>query len=231
MWRGISIADYTTEKTLDGYRVVENQGFSATLSLVDDRDEHELLERLIEESKPAKPEDCSIDDYLLFTPFRYPPLREGTRFGRVTQRSPFYGAEHLEAALAEKSYRIFWFDSDTEANFPPRSINYTSFMFHAHTKHCLDLLVPPFEEHYAAIHDKDSHTESQKLGDAMREEGAEACLFHSVRCVNAVNIALFTPQVFTKKSTHKRHWLCHISNDNVRFLQDRKVHYSFERYT
>jgi hypothetical protein len=56
------------------WRVVETQQDSSTRRLVDSAAEHELLEALLDESKPPVPDGCRGLHYLLFTPFRYPPL-------------------------------------------------------------------------------------------------------------------------------------------------------------
>ena len=41
------------------------------MSLVDTLEEQALLEEVLDDSKPAVPEDCRNLHYLLFTPFRY----------------------------------------------------------------------------------------------------------------------------------------------------------------
>ena len=53
------------------WRGVEAQHRVATVRLVDNLAEQELLERLIEDSKPPLPPDCAGLHYLLATPFRY----------------------------------------------------------------------------------------------------------------------------------------------------------------
>ena len=55
-------------------RMVESQEQVATRSLVDDLAEQALLEQMLEQSKPPLPDNASNLDYLLSTPFRYPPL-------------------------------------------------------------------------------------------------------------------------------------------------------------
>ena len=56
----------------------------ATRKLVDSLAEQELLEKLLEGAKPPAP--GARVHYLLSTPFRYPPLPHGSRFGRATER-------------------------------------------------------------------------------------------------------------------------------------------------
>ena len=66
------------------WRMVESQHIAATMKLVDNRDEQDLLESLLESSKPTQPDDTAGLDYLLVTPFRYDPKRGGSRFRAVT---------------------------------------------------------------------------------------------------------------------------------------------------
>lgn len=85
-------------------RLVESQEQVATLQLVDTLEEQALLEELLESSKPPVPADAEPLHYLLKTPFRYPPLRWGSRFGRRHEPSLFYAALKLETAMAESAY-------------------------------------------------------------------------------------------------------------------------------
>lgn len=229
MWKDIDLKEHAKPKKLDGYRIVENQEYNSTYSLVDDRAEHELLEEMIEEGKPPKPIDCSVDDYLLFTPFRYPPLKDATRFGKVTERSPFYGSERLDAAFAEKAYRIEKFDSDTEASFPNRNLSFTSFKFAANANTCLNVLQVPFDKYKDLIHDPISCDSSQALGTEMRQCEIQACLFESVRCSDTRNIAIFDPSIFTKKSHDKKQWSCLIGDTEITFILGREETFTFER--
>jgi hypothetical protein len=229
MWEGIDLKEHANSGDLEGYRIVENQEYNSTYSLVDDTAEHELLEEMIEESKPPKPGDCSFDDYLLFTPFRYPPLKDATRFGKVTERSPFYGSEKLDAAFAEKAYRIEKFDSDTKAIFPNRNLSFTSFKFFANAKRYLNVLKVPFDKYKTRIHDPVNYSDSQDLGTEMRECEIQACLFESVRCSDIKNIAIFDPSIFTNKSQDKKQWSCLIGHAEITFIQGREKKYSYKR--
>ena len=83
------------------YRLVESQEQVATNSLVRTLAEQALLEDLIESSKPALPAPAAGLHYLLATPFRYPPLPYGSRFGSRFEPSLFYGARSASTALAE----------------------------------------------------------------------------------------------------------------------------------
>ena len=62
-------------------RLVESQEQVAASTLVDDLGEQALLEDLLDNAKPPRRPGTEGLHYLLATPFRYPPLRHGSRFG------------------------------------------------------------------------------------------------------------------------------------------------------
>lgn len=66
-------------------RVVENQEQIATTALVDDLQEQALLEEMLDDAKPRRRPGTEGLHYLLATPFRYPPLRHGSRFGQRSE--------------------------------------------------------------------------------------------------------------------------------------------------
>ena len=77
------------------WRVVESQHRVSTMKLVDTLEEQELLEVLIEETKPQVPPECRRLHYLLFTPFLYgAPYPAGSRF----RRAGFTPGSHSSAA-------------------------------------------------------------------------------------------------------------------------------------
>jgi hypothetical protein len=86
------------------YRLVESQEQVATLGYVDTLEEQALLEAMLDEVKPPYRAGTEGLHYLLRTPFRYPPLPWGSRFGRVHEPGIFYGARNTDATLAEAAY-------------------------------------------------------------------------------------------------------------------------------
>ena len=108
--------DAVAPKPLAGelIRMVESQEQIATNALVDSLEEQSLLEEMLEASKPPTPAETAGLHYLLATPFRYPPLRHGSRFGVRQEPSLFYGSIDLSAALAETAYYRFVFWSGME---------------------------------------------------------------------------------------------------------------------
>lgn len=75
--------------------------------------EPKLCENQASTSKPSINKDIH---YLIFTPFRYPPLKYGSRFGRAFEPSLWYGSLQLKTAFAEVAYYRLRFFHDTEAN-------------------------------------------------------------------------------------------------------------------
>ena len=94
------------------WRLVEAQHHVSTLKLVDSVDEQELLEDLIEATKPPVPPECRDLHYLLSTPFRYGTVYPtGSRFRRAgLTEGVFYASEKPETAVAEMAfYRLLFF--------------------------------------------------------------------------------------------------------------------------
>src|SRR5215208_6155464 len=88
---------------LTPWRAVEAQHQVSTRKLVDSVEEQHLLEDLIDRAKPPDRTAGRVH-YLLATPFRYPPLRHGSRFGTRFERGLWYGAESPRTMFAEVAY-------------------------------------------------------------------------------------------------------------------------------
>ncbi|RJG10028.1 RES domain-containing protein [Pseudomonas cavernicola] len=202
-------------------RIVESQEQVATLQLVDNLAEQALLEELIESSKPPLPKSAEPLHYLLKTPFRYPPLRWGSRFGGVYEPSLFYAATRLETAMAETAYYRFvlW---DGMLSPPPSGriwSEHSSFEARYRVERGIQLQHPPFSEHQRELTDPLHYRATQALGGAMRGAGVEAFEYRSARCpLGGANVALYTPQAFTEKRPRNlTPWLCETTAAYVAF--------------
>jgi hypothetical protein len=197
------------------WRVVEAQHLLSSRKLVDSQEEYDLLERLIDDSKPPLPggREFAGLHHLLSTPFRYPPLRHGSRFGRRTERSLWYGAEALETAFAEHAYyRLLLFEG-TSAALAPNTITASAFQARVETARGVDLGAPPFDAHRRAIASPISYDATQQLGAEMRGDGVEAFRYPSARCPRGgANVGLFTPAAFAARSPKKlQNWFCTVT--------------------
>jgi hypothetical protein len=214
------------------WRVVESQHQIATRKLVDTDAEQQLLEELIEAVKPPDRTGGRLH-YLLFTAFRYPPLRHGSRFGRRTERGIWYGSTTLPAAFAEVAYYRLLFLEGTSADLGVVSTDLTAFRIMLRTARGIDLTTSPFTTHAAVLASPVSYAATQALGTAMRAAGVGAFRYRSARAAGAVNVGAFVPAVFGKRQPGRfESWHCTATRARVEFIRrdwfDRESR-SFER--
>jgi hypothetical protein len=202
-------------------RMVESQEQIATRALVDDLAEQALLEQLLEQSKPTLPAGTAHLDYLLASPFRYPPLAYGSRFGRRFEPSLFYGALASSSVLAETAfYRlVFWSGMSRPPPGGRLTTEHTLFAARYDSKRGLSLHLPPFDSYMEYLIKPDSYAATQALGSEMRAAGIELFLYRSARDPQGgLNIGLFNAAPFVDGSpTRKQAWLCDVSDDEVAF--------------
>jgi hypothetical protein len=202
------------------WRVVEAQHLVSTRKLVDSAEEQELLEEMIDR---AKPPDLTAGrlHYLLFTPFRYPPLPHGSRFGGRHERGIWYGSLDRRSAFAEVAYYRLLFLEGTHASLGTVTTPLTAFTARVHTQRGVDLVAPPFDSYRRAIASPTSYASSQALGSAMRSAGVEAFRYPSARdAEGGINIAAFVPSVFgNTKPRSLETWHCSASRDSVEITQ------------
>ena len=215
------------------FRVAESQQKVATNTLVDTLEEQKLLEDMLDRVKPHIPKNCEHYDYLIYTPFRYPPLKHGSRFGEKIHPSLFYGSLNLDAAFAELAYyRFVYYDGMMVAPKKKQKVTqHTSFRVDTQTKRGLALTEHPFGQYKSTISDPISYAISQKLGEEMRELDVEVFSYYSARAKNEVNVGIFTCGAITsQKLSVLNHWSCITRKDRVtiRSLDDRWHNLSFE---
>lgn len=194
---------------LDAWRAVEAQHQVATRKLVDSDAEQQLLEEMIDTVKPPEIRAARLH-YLLSTPFRYPPLRYGSRFATRTERGIWYGSLEQSTLFAEVAYYRLLFLYGTTADLGVVETELTAFRVSIRTPRGLDLTVPPFDAFEAQLASKSSYQATQELGRAMREAGIEAFRFTSARDRAAgINIGAFSPTVFGRRQPRSLEtWHC-----------------------
>lgn len=206
------------------YRVVESQEKVATNALVDTLEEQALLEEMLDKTKPGIPVAAQDFSYLLFTPFRYPPLKYGSRFGQRFEPSLFYGSRTIATALAETAYyRLhFWFDMSVPPPAGKLSTQHTAFTVEIKTDKALRLQNEPFVNYEASLMHKSSYQQTQSLGTMMRESNIEAFEYTSARDKNkGLNVGLFSPAAFSQnKESSVMSVLCSTQDQGVEFLDD-----------
>lgn len=205
-------------------RMVESQQQVATLSLVDDLAEQAVLEDLLERSKPPLAPGSERLHYLLATPFRYPPLRHGSRFGGRFEPSLFYGARSLAPLLAEAAYYrfVFW----TAMAEPPASgrlrTQHSLFRARCHGARGVRLQDPPCAAHEAVLRDPADYGPTQRLGAALRLAGVQLFEFISARDGRrGINLALFrTDALVSRAPLGLSRWLCETRGTVVTFTPE-----------
>lgn len=205
-------------------RLVESQEQVATNRLVSSLERQAVLEEMLEETKPPRRPGTERLHYLLATPFRYPPLRHGSRFGGRHEPSLFYGALSERTVLAEAAYYrfVFWYGM---AVSPPGKLDTQHTLFGARyqSSNGLRLHQPPFDDHANVLRHPADYSATQALGTVMREAGIELFEYVSARdAEGGCNLALCTARAFTRtQPTRQDAWLCQLSAGHARFLKPR----------
>jgi hypothetical protein len=212
---------------------VESQHLFATRKLVDSDEEQALLEELIEEVKPPAGAPAGLH-YLLFTPFRYPPLRHGSRFGTRAERGIWYGSRTRATALAEKAYYLLLFLEGTAAELTPFEADVSIFQAAYETRRGVDLTRGPFEPYGALISSPSDYTASQTLGREMRADGVEAFLYASARDPeHGTNVGLFVrAAIASRRPSVPESWRCLVTRKGVEVTKEdvfRSASFAFPR--
>lgn len=187
-------------RSVKAWRAVEAQHVVSTLRLAGNNPEQqELLERILEESKPPMPPEARGLHYLLATPFRYPPASYGSRFRAWPDPGVLYAGEERRTACAEMGYWRWRFVSDSEGLREIAASPQTVFQIGAKGA-SIDLQTPPFEtrsEWWTAPAD---YSATQALGRAAREAGIALIRYRSVRDPEpGVCIAVMAPGALRPK--------------------------------
>jgi len=205
-------------------RMVESQQQVATLSLVDDLAEQALLKELLEQSKPPLVPESEGLHYLLATPFRYPPLRHGSRFGGRFAPSLFYGARGLPTLLAEAAYYRFAFWTAMAEPPPSGRLRTQHSLFRARYRgeRGVRLQEPPCAAHKAVLRNPAEYGLTQQLGAALRKKGIDLFEYVSARDpARGINLALFRPDALVSRAPlGLSRWLCETRAQAVAFAPE-----------
>jgi hypothetical protein len=222
---------------------VESQHLFATRKLVDSDEEQALLEEMIEEAKPPAgappgphggPRQAGRLHYLLFTPFRYAPLRHGSRFGTRGERGIWYGSRTRQTAFAEKAYYLLLFLEGTVADLTPWESDLSIFQAAYETGRGVDLTRGPFERWRRVISSPTSYGDTQALGRDMRADGVEAFVYASARDPDhGANVGLFVPAALaSRRPTVPESWRCVVTRGGVEVTKEdvfRSASFAFPR--
>lgn len=204
------------------WRMVEAQHTASTMKIVDNDAEQDLLETLLEGSKPAQPTSALALDYLLATPFRYYPLRGGSRFRAITDPGVFYGAESVRTASAELGYWRWKFLKDAVDLEKLEPVAHTAFSADVSTQ-LIDLRQPPLSAEAAAWLHPTDYSATQAIAQVAREANVGGIQYQSVRDPQpAWCVALLTPQAFARPKPNPlmQTWWLAVHSDAVSWRRD-----------
>lgn len=207
------------------YRLVESQEQIATRQLVDTLEEQALLEEMLDAAKPPYPENMAHLHYLLKSPFRYPPLKWSSRFGRTFEPSIFYGGCSVDVTLAESAYYrfIFWHSMQTPPPKPIMRSVHTLFSVDYKTEKGVQLQSAPFDQYHDVLRHPSNYSYAQALGTVMRSQHVEIFEYCSARTIQnqakqGICVGLFTADPFcTNQPKERQQWFCDMSAGEIIF--------------
>lgn len=214
-------------------RVVESLEQIATNALVDSLEEQALLETLLDASKPPGPAQTRSLNYLLSTPFRYPPLPHGSRFGARFEPALFYAGQELHAALAETAYYrlVFWSGMAVAPPTGRLTTAHSAFGAAYRTSLGVGLHSAPFSTYETVLTDPAHYGVTQQLGAAMRAAGVQGFEYRSARDPQGgINVALFSPDALVDDiPAWQQSWLCDTRAERVSFYSNEQGTVVFDR--
>ncbi|MGB4061748.1 MAG: RES family NAD+ phosphorylase [Burkholderiaceae bacterium] len=224
VWDRGWVNDQTSAIAMDLFRLVETQHIAATMRLVDSADEQDLLEQMLEESKPPMPDATAGVHYLLAAPFRYFP-QTGSRFRAVNTPGVWYGGDDPYCACSEMAYwrQRFFLDS---AGLHQLELSTEHSMYQARVNGiAVDLLLQPWAQAEELWMHPSSYQDTQELGQLVRQSGQVAWIrYKSVRASGHTCGAVFDPKTLRMITPDMQYeqWYCHVNKDRVTFSNGRK---------
>jgi hypothetical protein len=207
------------------WRVVEAQHRVSTAKLTDTTAEQELLEELIDQTKPRIPPECRHLHFLLFTPFRYAaPRPQGSRFRRPgLTPGVFYAAESVDTAVAEACFhRLLFFAESPATGWPLNAGEFTAFAVEYSTPLAVDLTRPPFDDRRHIWQHPTDYSGCQDFAELARSEKIEVIKYSSVRDPrHRLNIAILACAAFAKaEPVDRQSWRILLGANGARALCD-----------
>lgn len=215
IWTHTALQSEANAWTGSGWRAVEVQHKNATLSLAHGNlGDQTTLESILDEVKPILPKEAEGLHWLLFTPFRYPTKKGGSRFRAEGEPGVFYGTEDCKTACAEVGYWRwkFWMDSDGLRGHS-KTLQLTLFEFHAQTERGIDLSASPLSSNREAWMNPSDYSHTQGLAVQARLADIELIRYESVRNKGGICLAILSPNMLRGVGAYRNNqqtWSLHI---------------------
>lgn len=198
------------------WRGVEAQHQVATLKIVDTLAEQQLLEELLEESKPPLPPQEADRHYLLVTPFRYASPWP-SRFRTAHEPGVWYGARELRSACAEVAWWRWRFAMDSDAFLAGQVASELTFFQADAQGRAVDLTAPPWLELETAWMHSSDYAACQALARAARDAMVDWIHYHSVRDPqHGACGAILQPRALQRADlTRQQTWTCLVRRERA----------------
>lgn len=228
IWTPLAVSSEASSWQGKVWRMVEAQHIASTMKIVDTLAEQDVLESLLESSKPKCPDATLNLDYLLATPFRYNPLRDGSRFRSIIDPGVFYGAGSERTAAAELGFWRWRFLKDSVELKQLEPVAHTAFNADISTS-AVDLRQPPFDTQQSVWRNPIDYSGTQAFARIVRQANVGGILYQSVRDPGEGScLALLTPAGFAKpKPLRQQTWFLAVSQDGVIWRDNRSRDYAF----
>jgi len=206
----------------DLWRGVEAQHRAATMRLVDDLHEQQVLEQILEESKPPLAPGPAGQHFLLSTPFRYTSPYP-SRFRRPGEPGVWYGCDEPQTVCAELAYWRWKFLTDSEGLHDAALVTEHTF-FQARFKGLeLDLTAAPMNALRGSWRDGSDYAACHRLADTVRTAvpPIAAIRYESARREHSACAAVFAPAALSLAAAYRQQtWTCKTTARLVLFTHD-----------
>lgn len=218
--------DQAAVRQRDLWRGVEAQHRVATLRLVDTLDEQDLLEQLLEASKPPLPPEAGGASYLLFTPFRYVSPWP-SRFRRAEEPGAWYGADEPATVAAELAHWRWTFFMDSDGLRETQLVTEHTFFQARFAGRELDITQPPWRDERAQWRHPQDYGDCQRLAASARALAApvQSIRYESARREGGLCQVVFEVQALSLPRRHlQQTWVCKTTRERVLFSHDDDRH-------
>ena len=213
----------------DLWRGVEAQHQVATMRLVDSLQEQQLLEQVLEESKPPLPPAAAGLHYLVATPFRY-TSPHASRFRPAGEPGIWYGSDEPQTVCAEIAWWRWKNLSDSEGLLDEPVVTEHTF-FQARFKGLeLDLTAAPWNALRSTWRDPADYSECHRLTGRVRaaKPAIEAIRYESARREHGTCAAVLAPRALSLLALHRQQtWICKTMAQRVMLTHEGET-YQFE---
>lgn len=206
---------------LAAWRGILTEYFTASLKLVDDADELQVLEEMLESHTPTLHSNQEDKHAQVLAPFNFRP-KHASRF-RAADRSGFwYGASTLEASQSEVAYWRMVFIRDSVGLLKEEVVTDHSFFQIDVSGRGIDLMSPPWSEHRDIWRHPNDYKATQALAEAAEADHIEWMQYESVRAPHAALSVVFTPNALhgstQQVNATLEEWTCKTNRDRVVFV-------------